>query len=217
MIVAKMATFPPRIENLPKVLNSLLPQVDKLTVYCNEYEAVPKCLDRPKVITHLGEDLGDGGKLHGLVGEYTFLVDDDIIYPHDYAEKMVAAIDEESAIVGCHGCLLQPSVKNYFEDRHVLHFRAALARHTPVHLLGTGTLAFRQDYFESDLVKPDQKNMLDCHFAVTVQTLGKRMLSIRRPNNWLRSLESKKSLWDARSDGKAQTEVINRIKEWKTH
>lgn len=122
-ITIAMASFPPRKAGMLLTVAALLPQCDRLCLYLNGYderpEELPQC-DRLTVVlagpSCAAPDKGSQGKHHWLDrygGAYYLTVDDDILYPADYVEKMVAAIDRYSrkAIVTAHGSLyrLDPS------------------------------------------------------------------------------------------------------------
>ena len=97
MIVANLATFPPRFSNLEKVVKSISPQVDRLNLVLNEYsEVLPGLEAYPNVKMILPpRDLKDVGKFFPDVtgADYVFLIDDDIEYPADYIERTVAAFN----------------------------------------------------------------------------------------------------------------------------
>ena len=221
-VTACMATFPPRHRTLAKTVASLIDQVDHLQVYANQYTeyALPKCLSAHKITTLLGEDLGDNGKVEDLPHKgYVFLVDDDIIYPPNYVEMMIAALGryDNNAVVGCHAAIMQPPIRNYFKDRRVFHFRSLIARDTPVNVLGTGCLAFHTDYIDFDISDSPCPNMLDVHFAVWCQKNQKKMITLARPPEWLIPQPVPESLWSTRGEGEEQTSYINTVSKWKIY
>ena len=219
LTVAKMATFPGRADIAPKAFESIHKQVDLVTVYCNGYEKIPEFLVRkPNVQTIFGKDLGDGGKIFGSLGDYTFLVDDDIIYPPDYVARMIEEIDKDpTKVYGCHAAIMKNPVKNYFKDREVLHFRSPLSLSRRVNVLGTGTVAFKSGAVYPAQIKPEHPNMLDCYFAEHCQRNQIGMVSIQRPNNWLKSLPTETSLWQQRGNGELQTQVMQKIPHWSVY
>lgn len=94
-IVASMATIPERIEAFEKMVASILPQVDRLNVCLNRYTEVPSFLQHKKVIALVGEDHRAAGKFRWCeeVDGYHFTVDDDILFPPDYVERMICEIE----------------------------------------------------------------------------------------------------------------------------
>jgi hypothetical protein len=70
--------------------------------------------------------VGDRGKFRALdlsrrehPNGYFLSVDDDILYPPDYVQRSVEAIDryERAAVVAYHGGVLPPLVTDYFSER----------------------------------------------------------------------------------------------------
>lgn len=96
MIIANLATYPPRRENLLPVVQAIAPQVDQLNVVLNQYDAeLPELVDIPNVkqiIPH--EDTKDVGKFYPDVSDadYVFMIDDDLIYPADFVKRSVASL-----------------------------------------------------------------------------------------------------------------------------
>lgn len=215
MIVAKIASIKRRQESLLRVIDTLLPQVDSIRVYLNDYVRA----DLPeRVGTWAGSDQGDVGKIvpqHGP-GDYVFLCDDDILYPPDYVPRMIDLINSEGCIAGVHGGIMLQPIQNYFRDRKLYHFASGVRTVTPVNVIGTGTAAFHSDYFQIDQTYPKAKNMLDVFFAVKAQEEKKKMRIISRRANWLRPAipEDNQSLYRTRGTGEEQTKWINTVQRW---
>ena len=114
MIRASLASIPARRDSLRRVVESLLPQVDRLGVYLNGYGDVPEFLADDRIDVARSEDhgdLGDAGKMFWAAEpgvDYHLACDDDILYPADYVARMVAEVDRygRRALVGCHGALM---------------------------------------------------------------------------------------------------------------
>ena len=114
MIIANLATYPPRASNLLRAIAAIAPQVDRLNVVLNQYETAPEGLRiAPNVELILPEeDTKDVGKFYPDTGgaDYVFLVDDDIIYPQDFVIRTVAALKAlgpSGYMAGYHGSLYQ--------------------------------------------------------------------------------------------------------------
>jgi hypothetical protein len=88
MIVANMATYPPRRDGLLRVAAAVAPQVDRLNVVLNEYSGpVEELASYPNVHQIVPKtDTKDTGKFLPDVStaEYVFLIDDDLIFPPDF-------------------------------------------------------------------------------------------------------------------------------------
>ena len=141
-----MATIPNRIQQLEIVVNCILPQVDQLNVYLNNFEEVPWFLNNPKISVVRSQDhgdRGDAGKFYwsDKVRGYYFTIDDDIAYPPDYVDKLKAGLDRrgKKCAVGIHGEMYGNEIRHWTKDRtKTHHFHYRLERDTPVCVLGTG-------------------------------------------------------------------------------
>lgn len=113
MIVANLATYPPRQESMLAVVDAILPQVDRLNIVLNQYETVPLALRRDKINAILPEaDLKDTGKFFPEIGgaEYVFCIDDDLIYPSDFVSRsldLLRRLPEKNVIASFHGSLYE--------------------------------------------------------------------------------------------------------------
>ena len=110
MIVANLATYPPRLPNLNKVVDTLSAQVDRLNIVLNEFHEVPVELRRYSNVVPIipEEDTKDVGKfLPAVEGDDTvLLVDDDILYPKDFVEETVrrfSSLGDDNFVASYHG------------------------------------------------------------------------------------------------------------------
>jgi hypothetical protein len=199
-VCAAMATYPARKSMLAAAINSLLPQVDHLFLYLNNYRHAPNFLHGHKYQEkiHL---IVDTTSPHRAAAKffwlsqyqcYWLLCDDDIIYPPDYAKRMLEALSRHGgrAVVGCHAVVFETKVTNcYASHRSLYLFESALARDRRVHMLGTGTACLHSSLLPAD----DLRRMLDYPtqndeiLAVTCRKHNIPHISIARQNGWLRS------------------------------
>lgn len=168
-----IAAIPDRVNALEKTIGSLLPQVEKIGVYLNNWTGVPDFLRNDKIIVRgVNEpDLGDVGKFFWLDdhdGIY-FSCDDDLIYPPDYISRTVNKLKEHNfnSAIGWHGSLIKEPFETYYNknSRRVFVFHAHRPHDTPVHILGTGCSAFHTSKLKikkSDFKHP---NMADIFFS----------------------------------------------------
>lgn len=166
MIIANLATYPPRSENLEKVVAVISPQVDRLNIVLNQYDALPDELKKyPNVFLFIpDEDLKDVGKFYPDVSDakYVFLIDDDIIYPPDYVSATIArfeALALQNCMGGYHGSLyMRPRLGQLIRspgllftyNKRVADFRSGkfclfdeLETATVVDQIGSGTAILR--------------------------------------------------------------------------
>lgn len=201
IVEASLATYPPRAEVLRSTVAQLAKQVDRVHVYANGYaDSSPDLAwieGYDNVVLHAGNDcagdLGDVGKFwrSGDAGTVQLHCDDDIVYPDDYAERMVQAVERTNrkAVVGVHGVLLLKPFWSYFRDRDVRHFAAHLHRDTGCHLLGTGTIAYPGELLSVTIDDFPTRNMADIYFARLCQRRKIPMVAVRRRQHWLRPAE----------------------------
>lgn len=192
-VIAFLATYPARSGNLPRIVAAILPQCDVLNVYLNDYDVVPDCLKHEKVVAILGKfatgDLKDNGKFFNVADypdAYHLFIDDDLIYPPDYVQRLVAGIRSFGfrAIVGLHGVTYRDPVESYVNDRIVLPFYAQ-SLSAFVDQLGTGTLGYHTSTFSIDLSAFETQEMADLWFARHAAECGVPMVALERPGDWL--------------------------------
>ena len=203
--VGCMTTFPPRFSELPRVVASLAPQLDALMIYVNgDPDGLPELsswanVDVVRGVDRAG-DLSATGKMYHLQrleNCYVFTVDDDFIYPPDYAEKMIALLDgfDRQCGVTVHGSLFPPRPRWYYERTQGFDAQKPLTRHQLVTLAGSGAFLFHQSTlpvrFEDFL--PDV--MVDLVLSREARRRGLPIFAIARPERWLRFLGGE-GLWE---------------------
>lgn len=196
LLVAGMATMPSRIDSFELALNSILPQVDRLFVFLDRFDE-PYISGDPRVIILQSQQFGDlraNGKLLGLTmtgpDSYYFCVDDDIIYPHDYVEKMTNFIraNGDGIAATVHGSLLKPDLENYLTDRRILHRSHPLTKPQALHVSGTCTTAFSTNCLRFDVREWQTTNMVDLNFARECKQRNIPRLAIPRTENWVQCI-----------------------------
>lgn len=168
-VTASLASIPQRRRSLQTVVERILPQVDKLNVYLNDYPNVPSFLQHPKITVARSQDhgnFGDCGKFFWCeqVHGYHFTLDDDLFYPHNYVDTLIARLEKynRQAVVSAHGDVLcEPFIS--FNQSHIIYpFCDAVREDTWVHILGTGCLAYHTDTFclsAKDFKTPNLANL----------------------------------------------------------
>jgi len=158
-------------------VESLEPQVDRIWPYYNRGRGVWPT---------------DAGKLYGLdlaADGYYLVCDDDYIYPPDYVDTLVAAIDRHAgAICGFAGGVLNdPPIESYYKDGRLWnrHWSEPQDCDRQVNILMTclcgwqvGTVDIRMD----ECITP---MATDIHLALAAQRQRVPMWLCRRPTGWL--------------------------------
>lgn len=223
MITAKIASMPERISQLEITVKLFLKHVDKLEVYLNNYLSVPSFLRDLKIQIFTSQDSGDKGdigkfyQIDSTVG-YVLTLDDDLIYPENYVDKIIEKIDhyQKKAFICVHANLLpKHKLSSYYQDKVGVHFERKLERDTQVDIPGTGTLGFHTDSIklsQSIFLVP---NMTDIWLAVFAQENKIPIISIERHDNWLlqaRGKEFNRSIYQSSfKNDTFQTELLNNI------
>ena len=229
-VTFNMATMPARIEALKETLPIILPQCDEIHIYLNHFEAVPDFLKHPKITTYLSSehlgDMGDVGKFYNSDNwkeGYVFTVDDKILYPKDYVQKMIACIEKykRKAVVSAHGRIFndRKCTSYYFDYKEFLGCTMANSTDRFVPEIGTGAMAFHVDTIpEVSLEIFPLTNMTDIYFSMWMQKLKVPMVNPVRPKSWIKISQrhddrySIHNIWN--KNDKVHTDLINSI-TWK--
>ena len=225
-VIAFMATYPPRLNQLRQAVKTLLPQVDLLYIYMNNYSKIPDFLRHDRIVVAQGrhlEDLRDNGKFYHMAEApqgYYFTVDDDIFYPANYCDVLIRKIEEfdRKVIVGVHGIILAQPLERYSAGRTVLKYNEALEADAKVNILGSGTLAFHSSTIKIDVNRFSSKGMADIWLAVLAKKASVDMIAVSRPEAWLRPLPSdhpSATLYDEmKSDDTKHTSLLRAQGAW---
>lgn len=151
--IASLATHPPRFKGMMQVIDDLLPQVDEFNIWLNDYPSVPsELINVPKLNVHWPvPNLRSLAKFYWATAcdDYYLTVDDDILFPADYVDHIVAGLERYDclAFVGYHAHIMhvQPDgtlPKGFYQKyRTMFHYTAGSAYDMGVHVLGTGVMA----------------------------------------------------------------------------
>jgi hypothetical protein len=205
--VAAIATMPSRIDTFQKVLPAIHAQVGHVFVYLDGHDRPPAFLERfDRLSVYCAKDLGD---LHAdsrflclqhiTAPTVVAMVDDDIIYPQNYVDRLVEALQkfDGEAIVGVHGRVFLPPHKSYVKNALLFHFAKELSESCYVHELGIGTCAFVSSSFAVDPREWERHDMADIIVAIQAQRRGLPRIAVARPTGWLKPLTEHQSdsLW----------------------
>lgn len=197
-VAATMASVQRREHLLEDVVRRILPQVDGLFVYLNDHDEVPAVLDHPRIRVARGRDHGDlrdNGKFFfdaHLPDGYHLTIDDDLAYPPDYVDHLVAKVEQfdRRAVIGVHGSTLRQPESSYFDPqaREIRHFKTALDDDEVVDVLGTGTTAMHTSTLRMTAADLPSTGMADIWVAVAAHRAGIPMVAVSRPEGWVTPL-----------------------------
>ncbi len=195
MITASLTTLPDRTKALKETVKSLLPQVDKLNVYLHGYKEMPQFLKNKKIEVAFDLEHGDRGDIDKMtwcdeVKGYHLICDDDLIYPPDYAKKMVKAIDlyNKKALVSFHGSILKRlPIAKYYEDRLVFPCLGNVKDNQEISIIGTGTLGYHSTIRMNRIdLKDKLPNMLDIHVSIWAKENKIKTYVIAHKEGWIK-------------------------------
>lgn len=210
-VIAGMATTEARYESAKIAAKSLSTQ------------------DWPDVITIRvsvnvqGNDLGDAAKFVPLfenngMDSFIFLAcDDDIIYPPDYVETMVKAVESDPGCVwSCHGRrFTRFPVRSYYKEGVKFHCLNEVNESGLVHAAGTGVMAFRSDLMRIEPEMFPNGFMADIWLAGIAKTNAVPLRLVPHAAGWLKltgMVDEKDTIWARYKDNDGiQTRVINKI------
>lgn len=197
LVGVSIATYPMRREIIGPTIASLKDQCDVIRLYLNNYDAIPdEIMDalggKPhEIVIDPMSAKRASAKLHwAYVPGYHIICDDDIIYPKDYVSHMIEKINqyEKKAFVGVHAVIFEEFIKDSKNSRkHIFDARRALSEDTPVHLIGTGTLAYHSETSQHVPIKDIERvpYSIDETFAVIAKRSSVPLIAVQRDDNWL--------------------------------
>jgi FkbM family methyltransferase len=223
-VTVSVASFAARVSSLKQTVESILPQVDRLNVYLNNYDTIPMFLKHPKIVVACSQehgDLRDNGKfffMDEVADGYHFIIDDDIIYPPDYVQRLILKILQyrKQAVVGVHGVILANPIERFYKDRTVSVFWGKQDADCVVNLLGTGTIAYHTSTLKLGFKDFKAPGMADLWFAIAAKRQKVPMVAVARTAKWLTPIEQNDGgLYEEyRKNDDLQTEVARQEAPW---
>jgi hypothetical protein len=191
--IGQVATYPARMENLPRMLESVVGQLDEIHVVLNQYthrqQRELPAYDNVRYVIP-AEDLKDTGKFlrQASADELVFLMDDDLVFPPDYAARLFdfyRRAPSHRIAIGLHGVVYSDLFEGAPSSRFVAKFDKALAQPMLVNQLGTGCLMLRGDMMPSFSYMQSSQRFVDVRFARHCHEAGISRLCISRAAGWV--------------------------------
>lgn len=231
MKIALMATYPKRYDSLREMLPTVLGQMDKIYIYCNEYSTEQfseltewiKKVGAGHIVSLILEDenvgnIRDMGKFYSACYHrgYVFLIDDDLMYPFDYSKKMCKNVDELKTICTVHGRnFKQLPVEDFYKNSQSFHYKISYSSPVNVSIAGTGTVCFHTNHFRiPKIMNADLKfysGIADIFFAIRARNDNKKITVIPRPANWIDNTPSSNLSQSLYLQNKTDMKRINRL------
>jgi len=218
--VGGMASIPTRATDLERVIEQILPQVDRLHLFLHGYETIPPAAHRQKVIATLApksHPFRASGKFYGLTQETEpclyFGFDDDILYLHGHVDRLVNGLKRYRgrAVVGIHGARHLSPDATFNTHRRSYHFERGLVADHVVDIVGTGTVGFVSSMLPINPPSWPHGDMDDIMFAIEAEKRHLPRVAIARPRRSIVAIATNQDdslLQVARRDNTRHTEQL---------
>jgi len=209
-----------RIDSLVKSLESIIDQCDIINVSLNSHDGdIPEILYHDKVNLILSDNsLGDAMKFYMLdkSNGYYLTIDDDLIYPPNYVEHMIAKCKEygNTRVMTLHG-------RNFSSFPIASYYRSATDRYACLNAVnknvivqfgGTGVMCFHTDLFKLPIEYFIYPNMADVWIGKYCMENKIEILCVRHDSGYIKYINQNNTIFDTESKrDHLQTIVANSI------
>lgn len=181
-----------RRDALEQMLPDILPQLNELRLYLNDYDTMPDFARNPKIRAVLGHeaqgDLDDTGTFHDVPeqGAYVFALEDRLRYPRDYTARMIYNIEilGRACVVGVRGGIFPAGPITADMERRILAFKDGQLGQF-VDVLETGTAAWHSACFRPDLTDFHSKGQSDLWFAAAAARRDIALFCVPGSSGWV--------------------------------
>lgn len=200
MINIGMATVPSRFKHLSEIVPPLLKQCDNMFIHVNGSQHCPAFLKKEPKIKLSYSNINKGGQMafKGIqkTRGYYFCVDDDLVYPEDYVEKMIELMKMyQNQVIACvHGSSFDPfvPVHKVFKNKKKPYLSyKGLDKNRRVMIPGVGTSCMHTDTFTVTPNEFTRKNMRDAVVSCKAAIAGIPIIAIKRKENWIKKIPVK--------------------------
>jgi len=230
-----MATIQEREQSLYEALETLPYSDSSISVYLNDYARLKPWMANRKyynceflLAKDCAGDLGDAGKFYRFSdseADFFLTVDDDILYPSDYADSMTRWSQRlgPRAIVCAHGRVFPDRttpIRTFFDQSmgvEVLHFSQTQQSLRRVHVGGSGAMCFHTKPPNPQIPYRDiflkERNVADVWIAASCIRKKIPIFSVPRPHGWLRPTKSShglRSIYDNSIKSQLPLHIFNR-------
>ena len=209
-----------RIESLIKTVESIYDQCDELNIFLNHFDGeIPlKFLDDKINIYFSDNRFGDALKFARLEDSdgYYLTIDDDLIYPKNYVDYMVARCKEYSnqRVVTLHGKKFSSfPIQSYYKSHsEYYHCLQPMRKNVLVQFGGTGVMCFHTSLLKIPFYFFKLPNMADIWVGKYCMENNIEMICITHPKDFLKYMDQKTTIHGhySSNDG-LQTSVVNSI------
>jgi len=217
-ITVLIASVKEREEQLKTVLSRIYNNVDEIHLILNFYEKIPKWVtDKSKIVPHLNvQNKNAHDAIWSFVPKdgYVFILDDDLFYPQDYFDKLIATIEhhERRAVITAHGSNIIRPVEDYFGCRAVYGFSDRIERDLFMHMVGCGCTAFHASTIQPILQDFPIPYCRDLWFSILCAKNKVKIITPQRSQGWILPLKTPgDSVYEVTKRSKNLQQVKNRI------
>jgi hypothetical protein len=219
--IFNVATFN-RDACLLNTIDSIYNQADIINIALNSHKEIPEKLRNDSKINCFITDnsIGDGFKFYKLNESdgYYFTIDDDLIYPLDYAEFLINKYEQYARqyIVSLHGRTFYryPVESYYCSPHHNNRCLGTVPNDVFVHFGGTGVMMFHTDLFKFDYKEIKYPNMADIWVGKFANEKGIKIVCVAHREGYLKyqsEIGNKTIFDDYKFNDKVQTDLTNSI------
>lgn len=209
-----------RMESLLKTVESIYNQCDELNIFLNDfYGEIPQIFLDDKINIYFSDNrFGDALKFARLEDSegYYLTIDDDLIYPENYVDYMVARCKEYSnqRVITLHGRKFQSfPIQSYYKSHsEYYHCLQPMRKNVLVQFGGTGVMCFHTSLLKIPFHFFELPNMADIWVGKYCIENNIEIICITHPKDFLKYTPQKTTIYDteSKSDG-TQTQIVNSI------
>lgn len=221
--IFNVATYK-RDSYLVKTLKSVQEQADVINVMLNSHNNIPRNtygLDLSKIKWYLTDNsIGDGYKFYKLEESdgYFFTIDDDIIYPAEYADYMIYKFHKYGGnnIITLHGRSFCNFPTNSYYHGHCYSYPCLgdVKNDYVVHSGGTGVMMFHTNLLKFPYTDIKHANMADVWIAKFAKEKGIKITCVAHRCDYLnyQAEVGNNTIWDEHhTNDTIQTQIINEV------
>lgn len=208
-----------RKDSLLKTIKSIYNQADIINVALNDYNDIPTELYDKKINLFITDNSrGDAFKFIALNNSdgYFFTVDDDLIYPPDYADYMIKKINEygKKNIITLHGRNFNKfPINSYYKSQsdkyHCLH---DVSQDVKVQFGGTGVMCFHTGLLKLNIDYFQHPNMADVWIGKAAKENGIPIICVKHKKGYINYSEQRETIFDSYlNNDETQTNVANQM------
>lgn len=198
---ACMASVPENMSYLKTSVESILPQVDTLHVFLQDYESVPAFLNHEKIYISRSQDfgnLGECGKYYWVeeISGYQFICSELMKYPSHYVENMRKAVEvhDKKAIVGLGGLVIDENSFSINKAVDVFESTGRLDHTRNVDVVDDSAIAFHSSVLKISRHHFYQQEFSSYWLSILAKEQNIPLLCMKHEENWIEGLSADESL-----------------------